>query len=638
MKHLFSPFRICEIELKNRIVLPALASFLLEDDGIITDKTVNHYQKRAAGGPAMVFMEACAVSAEGIVSRNQSRIFEQSYVGGLANIAKAIKSEGAIPAVQLHHAGRQTSAKVIRQQPSAPSCLPCRSIRGDVKQLSINQIQELIAKFGAAANRAREAGFELIEIHGAHGYLVNQFLSGYSNIREDRYGGGLKGRARFAVEIVRELRKRLGPDFPLSFKISAREFVPNGLTLDESFAIINLLIEAGINVVQVSAGNDATPEWICQPMFMPKACLTDLSEAIRRKVAIPVMAVGRINDPFTADQVLSHGKADLVCMGRALMADPQLPKKAKAGNYNAIRPCIGCNSCMESIFRNGRLECLVNPVLCHETEMSIRPTATPKKVMVVGGGPSGMTAAWIAAKRGHQVHMFEQGADFGGMLTVGGALCYKNELVDLIRWFKYQIQKYGVQCHLGQSITATTVKRENPDIVILATGSVPLLPDIDGIKSRYVVSIDYFLNKDADVHGLTVIVGGGTTGCELAIHISEAGGRVIVVEISDKICSGLESVTKKVLLRKLNENDVKILTQSQVTRIKADGVFIIDDSYRERYLEAKRVVIATGNKSNNSICQETEALGYEIHFIGDCLRPRTAKAAIYEGFLLGLSI
>lgn len=379
METLFSPFQLKNLSLDNRIVMPALASFLIRDDGGVSDATVEHYRRRAAGGPAMVMMEACAVSPEGVVSTHQARIDDDWCIDGLSKIADAMRFEGSIPAIQLHHAGRQTSPKVIQRRPLAPSPLSCPTIRGGVEPLTIDGIQELVHKFGDAAERARHAGFELIEIHAAHGYLVNQFLSSFSNIRDDEYGGDLPGRVRFAKEIVQEIRRRLGHDVAVSFKISAEEFVTGGLTVHESVDILQVLMDAGIDVVQVFAGNDVTPGWICQPMFMDKACLADFAAKIKKSIAVPVMAVGRINDPVLADQVLRDGKADLVCIGRGLLADLEMPKKAGTGRLDEIRTFIACNTCMESIFKRGRIECLVNPTLGREEEMLFIPAPSPKK-------------------------------------------------------------------------------------------------------------------------------------------------------------------------------------------------------------------------------------------------------------------
>ncbi|MGA9261202.1 MAG: FAD-dependent oxidoreductase [Desulfobacterales bacterium] len=638
MKHLFTPFQIKNLTLKNRIVLPPLASFLIEKGGGITDRAVEHYRRRAAGGPAMVIMEACAVSPEGVVSENQARIDSDRLIEGLSRIAEAIRAEGAVPAIQIHHAGRQTSAKVIKRLPMAPSPLPCPAIRGDVAPLTVEQIQELVNKFADAAVRSREAGFELLEIHGAHGYLINQFLSRYSNIREDGYGGDIAGRTRFALDIIAEIRNRLGSSFPISFKISAQEFVPDGLTVEESIDILKLLVAAGIDAVQVSAGNDSTPEWICQPMFMQKACLVESAAAIKKALKIPVMAVGRINDPWTADNIIAKGMADLVCIGRGLMADPEMPIKAQEGRFDEIRTCIACNTCMQSIYRKGRLECLVNPALGREQEMQIVPTTQPKKVMVVGGGPGGLNAAWVAAKRGHEVHLYEKQPYLGGQLVPGSKTAYKREMQSLINFQKRQVELNGVICHMGQEVTAETVQKENPDVVILATGSRPVLPPVDGIDETSVVTFDVVLSGNVQEKKSTVIIGGGSTGCEVAYHLSETGSPVTIVELMPKIGGDIEAVTKKLLLRKLKENSVRILTEHRLLRVGKNSLVVAGPDGIETVIEAQRVVVAIGIRQDDTIHQQIKSLGYETHVIGDCLEPRTAKAAIYEGAKLGRSI
>jgi 2,4-dienoyl-CoA reductase-like NADH-dependent reductase (Old Yellow Enzyme family)/thioredoxin reductase len=638
MKYLFSPYRIKNCELKNRIVMPGLASFLLDNDGSITDRTIEHYRLRAAGGPAMVIMEACAVSPEGIVSPHQARIYHERFLEGLSKIAQTMKSEGTIPAVQIHHGGRQTSARVINQKPVAPSPLPCPAIRGDVDPLTISGIQELVKKFGDAAERAVEAGFELIEMHGAHGYLINQFLSRFSNIREDEYGGDLIGRTRFAREIVQEIRNRIGENFPLSFKISAQEFVKDGLTVDESINILRILVNAGIDIVQVSAGNDATPEWISQPMFMDKACLADSAGAIKKALGIPVMAVGRINDPLIADEIIEKGKADLVCVGRGLLADPEMPNKAKEGRLDDIRTCIACNTCMESIFRKGRVECLVNPALGREKEMAFYPTRNPRKVMVIGGGPGGLNVAWVAARRGHDVHLFEKQPTLGGQLLLGSVTGYKKELRSLIKYQKRQVEKFGVKCYLNREVSVNTVKEENPDVVIVATGSLPSLPPIEGLDKDIVIPFAEVLNGGLPAQKKTVVIGGGPTGCEVAHHLSQNGCQVTIVEMLPKIGKPLESITKKVLLNQLRANQVELLTEFRLSRVEDSGVVVTGKDGKERFIEAGRVIITIGNRPDSRLYDQITTLGYETHQIGDCLEPRSAKAAIYEGAVLGRAI
>lgn len=634
MEMLFSPFTVKGCRLSNRIVMPGLASFLIGSDGAIDERTVEHYRRRASGGPAMVIVEACAVSPEGIVSPHQARIYDDRFIEGLSRIAGAMKSEGAVPAVQIHHGGRQTSAKVIGQRPLAPSPLPCPSIRGEVEPLTCEGIQDLVRKFGDAAERAVQAGFELIEVHGAHGYLINQFLSRFSNIRQDRYGGDVEGRSRFAVEIVREIRGRLGEDFPLSFKISAREFVQNGLDVPESIEILKFLAATGIDIVQVSAGNDATPEWICQPMFMDKACLADAAAEVRRHLRVPVMAVGRINDPAVADDIIASGKADLVCMGRGLLADPELPRKAREGRYDEIRKCIACNTCMEAIFRKGRVECLVNPALGRENEMAIQEAETRKKIMVIGAGPGGLNLSWVAAKRGHEVHLYEKNEKIGGQLLLGSVSRYKAELRELIRFQETQIRKYGVHCHMPREATLDTVHSLCPDVVVLATGASPRMPEIEGIGRAFVFPFTAALDGGLQAGVKTVVLGGGPTGCEVALHLAEGGCPVTIVEVLPVVGAKLETMTRKVLLQKLRERGVEILTGLSASCIDENGVTLCGEDGRTAYVPAGQVVVAIGTAPETALGHAISQSGFEVHHIGDCLEPRSAKNALFESAVL----
>ncbi len=638
MDSLFSPFTIKNISLNNRIVMPALASFLLGNDGSISDATIEHYRRRAAGGPAMIIVEACSVSPEGVVSAHQARIYEDRFVDGLARIASAIKEEGSVPAVQIHHGGRQTSIKVIKRKPLAPSPLPCPAIRGDVEPLSIDGIQQLVTKFGQAAQRAYQAGFELIEIHGAHGYLINQFLSQFSNIREDEYGWNTAGRTRFAREIVEEVRRRLGHEFPISFKISAEEYVPNGLTTKESIEILKILVTAGIDIVQVSAGNDVTPEWICQPMFMEKACLVNSAEQVKKALDIPVMTVGRINDLYIANQIITQKKADLVCIGRGLLADPEMPKKAQEGRQDEIRTCIACNTCMESIFKKGRIECLVNPMLGREKEMAFVPALQPKKIIVVGGGPGGLNLAWVAAKRGHEVNVYEKRGELGGQLLPGSIPGHKAELRTLIQFQEKQAEIFGVKCHLNIEVSAEDIKALNPDVVILATGSLPALPAVEGIDKDIVLSFEDVLNGGSFDFKSVVIVGGGPTGLELALHLSEHGISVTVIEMLPQAGKGLEAMTKKIILTRLKEKNVAISTDTRLLKIEDNGAVVANRDNQELFIKADKVVIATGTRPNTRLYDQIKTFGFEIHQIGDCLEPRSAKDAIYESAVLGRRI
>jgi len=618
--------------------MPALASFMIGIDGSISDATVEHYRRRAAGGPAMVIMEACAVSPEGIVSSHQAVIHDDRFIDGLSKIARAMKEEGSVPAVQIHHGGRQTSVKVINRKPLAPSPLPCPTIRGEVEPLTIDGIQQLVQKFGDAAHRACLAGFELIEIHGAHGYLINQFLSQFSNIRVDRYGGDMAGRTLFAREIVEEIRNRLGPEYPISFKISAEEYVDRGLTTEQSIEILKILVPAGIDVVQVSAGNDVTPEWICQPMFMEKACLVESANQVKRALDIPVMTVGRINDPLIANQIIEQDKADLICIGRGLLADPEMPNKAREGRSDEIRTCIACNTCMQSIFKRGRIECLVNPMLGRENEMAFIPTDNPKMVMVIGGGPGGLNVAWVAAKRGHRVHVYEKRGELGGQLVPGSTPGHKSELRSLIRFQKKQAELFGVQCHLNYEVSVEDIQAIQPDVVVLATGSLPVLPSVAGIDNDIVLTYEDVLIAGSPPFKNVVVIGGGPTGLELALHLADYGCKTTVVEMLPKIGRGLEAMTKKIILKQLKRHNTTVLTDTRLFKIEGNGVIVVNKDRQEQFIEADNVVIAIGTRPDSRLYDKIKSLGFKLYQVGDCLEPRSAKEAIYESAVLGRRI
>jgi NADPH-dependent 2,4-dienoyl-CoA reductase/sulfur reductase-like enzyme len=373
-------------------------------------------------------------------------------------------------------------------------------------------------------------------------------------------------------------------------------------------------------------------------MFMKKACLADSAAQVKKALNIPVMAVGRINDPMVANEVLSKDQADLVCIGRGLLADPEMPNKARQGRLDEIRTCIACNTCMESIFRKGRIECLVNPMLGREKEMAFVPAQKPKKIMVVGGGPGGLNLAWVAAKRGHQVHIFEKRGSLGGQLLPGSMPGHKKELHSLIRFQKKQIEKFGVCCHLNHEVNTKDIQAFNPDVVVLATGSRPAIPSVDGIDSPIVLTYEDVLNGAPPPFKQAVVIGGGATGLEMALHLAEYGCRVSVVEMLAKIGGGLESMTKKILIARLKEKNVKIMTETELIRVVSAGAVVTGSDGTQLLVEAERVIFATGTRPYNRLYEKVKSLGYETHQIGDCLEIRSAKAAIYESAVLGRSL
>jgi len=350
------------------------------------------------------------------------------------------------------------------------------------------------------------------------------------------------------------------------------------------------------------------------------------------------MAVGRINDPYIANQIITQEKADLVCLGRGLLADPDMPKKAQEGRLDEIRTCIACNTCMESIFKKGRIECLVNPMLGREKEMAFVPTLQPKKIMVVGGGPGGLNVAWVAAKRGHEVHVYEKRGELGGQLLPGSTPGHKAELRTLIQFQKKQAALFGVKCHLNIEVSAGDIKAFNPDVVILATGSLPALPAVEGIDKEIVLTYEDVLNGGPFDFKSVVIVGGGPAGLELALHLSEHGISITVIEMLPQAGKGLEAMTKKIILTRLKENNVAISTDTRLLKIEGNGAVVANRDNQERFVEADKVLIAIGTRPNTGLYDQIKTFGFEIHQIGDCLEPRSAKEAIYESAVLGRRI
>jgi NADPH-dependent 2,4-dienoyl-CoA reductase/sulfur reductase-like enzyme len=405
--------------------------------------------------------------------------------------------------------------------------------------------------------------------------------------------------------------------------------------VDESIEILKQLVEEGLDAIQVSAGNDATPEWISQPMFMEKGCLAESAAKIKKAFNLPVMAVGRINDPLLAAGIISEGKADLVCIGRGMLADPEMPKKAREGRLDDIRICIACNTCMQSIFRIGRVECLVNPTLGREQEMEIHPAAVPKKIMVIGGGPAGMDAAWVAAKRGHEVHLYEKQSKLGGQLLMGSVPNHKRELLNLVNFLERQVHKHGVTCRLNVEAGLNEIEALNPDVIVLATGSVPLTPTLPGIEKAIVTPLSVILDGGRPEKMATIVVGGGATGCEVALHLAENGNPVTIIEQLPTVGRGMEAQTKIVLMRKLQENKVRILTGRELSGIEDGGIHVLTPQGKAEFFKADRVVMAVGNRPENHLYDQIKTLGMEVHRIGDCVEARSAKAAIYEGAVVG---
>ena len=635
LNKLFEPARIGSLKLRNRIVMPPLVVNFANNSYVSEDNRA-YYAERAKGGVGLIIVEATAIASGGRGSPLQLSIYNDDFIPGLRGLTEDIHRHGAKAAIQLVHVGRQGQSRFLGQQPVAPSPVPYAGAEVP-RELRIEEIGQLVEDFAEAARRAKEAGFDAVEIHGAHGYLISEFLSPRVNKRSDKYGGDLRGRASFAAEIVRKTRSKVGSDFGILFRMNGDDYLPGGLTLGESCVIARILQEAGIDCIDVSAGSYEALDVFVQPASFPAGGLAHLAGAIKKAVDIPVIAVGRIGDPLLAENILQQGNADLIAMGRALIADPELPKKAKEGRLDEIRPCLACRQCLDGIFQKRKVTCAVNPSFGQEAKCALVPATKRKKVLVAGGGPSGLEAARIAALRGHEVVLYEREDRLGGQLTIASVPPYKQGISLLLKSLITQVSKLGVKIHLKCEVTPDLVREIRSDAVVVATGGGSSLPDIRGVqRSNVSLATDVLAGKKENIGERVVIIGGGQIGCETAHFLASLGKKVVVVARHDA-AARMGPLERKHLLLKLHEIGVVIHTNAGVQEITDGGVQIrVND--QDVFLNAENVLIATGSKSRDELVQQLTGKIAELYFAGDCVKPRKLYDAILEGFQIGLKI
>lgn len=639
IEKLFEPIRIGKLELKNRIVMPAMCSKLGTEFGAVSDRLIDYYVERAKGGVSLIIIEnTCIDWPAGKAGTSPIRADDWKFVQGLHDLAEAVHPYGTKIATQLHHTGRQNSVMVSTegQQLVAPSAIPCLPSGGDMpRALTMEEIEELVGKYVQGAIITRAAGFDALEIHGAHGYLITQFMSPYTNKRTDEYGGDFEGRMKFPLKIVEGIRAAVGPDFPIIFRLSADEYIEGGLTLEDNKLIAQKLESAGVDALSVSAGIYESPPWysrIFPAMGMPVGCNVHLAEGIKRVVNIPVIVAGKLGNPVLAEEVLKEGKADLIAMGRPLLADPELPKKAAEGRLDDIRPCLYCNeACAGNLSRMWRISCQVNAALGREKEYEIRPAEKAKRVLIIGGGPGGMEAARVAALRGHDVTLYEKEEKLGGQLLPASVPQFKQPIKDQVQYLENQIKKLGVKIELAREATPGLVKELKPEVVILATGATPLIPEIPGAQTENVATASDILLGKREAGEKVVIVGGGEVGSELAWFLAEKGKKVTIVEMLYGVAMDMNLFSRFYLLNKLAELGVEVLIATTAEEITDKGVVAVDMSGNRQVIEADTVALAVGFRSNNDLEEKLKGEVPELYTIGDCVKPGKILGAIHGG-------
>ena len=637
--HLFEPIKVGSVELKNRMVMLAIGTGYPESDGTVGDRLVNFYVERARGGVGLIIAPFIPFDMASPVIPG---LYDDRFIPGVRRLTDAVHADGAKIAPQLLGQYFWVNKKSGAFEFIAPSAVFNKMIGTTPRALTVEEIHRLVDEYGEAGSRAREAGFDAIELAMGIGYLLNRFISPCTNNRTDEYGGTLENRMRFPLEIIDRIHKRAGADYPIICRVSVEEFMEGGHTLEDSKKVVSILEAAGVQAIDVQVGWHECPEPLVV-MSVPRGAFVYLAEEIKKVVNIPVITAYRINTPELAEEILAQGKADLIGLGRPLLADPEFPNKAKEGRSDEIRTCIACSNCLDNLltgYKSGTVSpaiCSLNPRMGREGEYTIVPAKESRRVFIVGGGPGGMEAAIIASLRGHQVTLYEKGEELGGQLRVACLPPYKDELNCLIESMATQLKKAGVEVRLNSEVTPEVVEKEKPDVVILATGAVPLTPDIPGVGQDNVVTAVDVLTRRKEVGEAAVIIGGGMVGCETAEFLAGLGKRVTIVEILPKIGSDYGATYRHVVLRRLKEAGIGMETNATVEEITDGGVRAKRDG-ASKFFPGDTVVLAVGFTPNKELGERLNGRVSTLYSIGDCIEPRRIREAIEEGFRLGREI
>ncbi|VBB05787.1 pyridine nucleotide-disulphide oxidoreductase class-ii [Lucifera butyrica] len=643
--NLCKPIQIGNVDFRNRMFSAPMGGTDITADCTIGRASTAFYELRAKGGAAAVTVSECMVHPD--TDGSHAYHLDLQTVGSLASFtytADAIRRHGAIASVELSHSGQYAGTYLTDKDKkrSLAQWGPSAGVRPDgleVKELTQEIIDEIAAAYGNCAGLAKRAGFEMVMIHGGHGWLINQFLSPYFNRRTDKYGGSLENRVRFAREVLDRVRKTVGAGFPIEFRMSGSELFDGGYDLAEGIQIAKLL-ESRVDLLHVSAGTYQRGFSITHPsMFLSHGCNVYLAAAIKKQVSVPVATLGGLNDPAAMEEIIAGGKADIVEMARALLADHELPRKVMSNRGADIVKCLRCFTCMAERVATSTRRCTVNPLIGRELDgTEVVPAAQPHKVLVAGGGPGGLKAAITAARRGHQVILCEKTNELGGILKGEQAIFFKYEMYELGVTLGKLAQDAGVEIRLQTTVTKEYAEKEKVDALIIAVGSEPLIPPIPGLKGDNVVVVNnYYMEKDK-VSDQVVVLGGGLAGCEAAIHLAREGKTVHLVEMRNELAPDANIRHRPILLKEIEKNKIHAHTGYKALRVTEEGAVCADDSGREQVVPGTSVICALGQRARREVVEELLDCAPYVAQIGDCVRASTITTAIYQGYHAALDI
>ena len=662
---IFEPIQIGQLEVKNRIYMPAMHLNMAREFEV-TDQLTDFYAERARGGAGMICVGYATVDELSGTTLNIGA-HKDDFIPGLNRLATAIQENGAHCAVQINHAGRYNMSFFLNgKQPVAPSAIPSKMTRETPRELELDEIPQVIDHFAQAALRVRKAGFDAVEVLSGTGYLISEFLSPLTNQRSDEYGGSFENRMRFGLEIMRAIRKTAGEDFPLIVRMNGNEFMPGGLKHKDLKIYAQRLADEGVDTLCINVGwhEARVPQIVSE---VPRGVFAYLSRSIREVVNVPVIASHRINDPELAREMISDGMCDMVAMGRSLIADPYLPEKAETGREKEIIHCIACaQGCFDNLFKLKSVECLCNPRAGHERENCVEKAETSQLVMVIGGGPGGMSAALAASDRGHFVTLYEKSGQLGGQLHLAAAPPGREEFAVLAQDLENQLAAKSIRVMLSYAADEVLIQKEKPDAVILATGATPIVPSIPGADLPHVIQAWDVLEDKHRVGHRLVIIGGGAVGVETALFLAERGTLsgdairfllvnraedpedlyemairgtkdILLIEMIDKIGKDIGKSTRWGMLQGMSRSGIQTRTATKALEITESGVRIESGDTVEE-IPADTVILGMGSAPHNPLQAFVEKMGIPCTVVGDARQIARAFDAIHEGFAAGKAI
>ena len=644
--HLCSPIKLGNVTFRNRMFSSPMGGTDITADGCIGPRSVKFYELRAYGGAAAVTVSECMVHPTDGSHAFRLDLSVPDSLPSFTYTADAINRHGAVASVELSHSGQFSGTYLADKNKKAGMAQwgPSPSVRADgleIKALTKSMIDEIVAAYGTAAGLAKRAGFRMVMVHGGHGWLINQFLSPLFNHRTDEYGGSLENRTRFAREVLASVRTAIGPGFPIEFRMSGDEFVDGGYHLDEGVEIAKM-IEDYVDLIHVTAGTYQKTFGITHPSwFEEHGRNVYLAAEIKKHVQKPVATVGGLSDPAMMEEIIASGKADVVEMARQLLADNQLPNKVMENRDDEIVRCLRCFTCMAERAATFTRRCTVNPLIGRETEGfgEIQKSPNPKKVLVVGGGPGGLYAAYTAARRGHKVTLCEATGEIGGLLKGEAAIPFKYEMYQLAGTYAHFCEMEGVEIRLNTRVDRAYVEKEAPDALIVAAGSEPLIPPIPGLRGakNMFPAEDYYLRKD-ELGGTVIVLGGGLVGCELAVCLASAGKKVHLVEMRDQLCPDANVRYRPLLMAELEKCKVEVHTSCKCESAGETGVTCSAADGTQIDIPGDTILCGLGLKPNTAVVEELRGSAAKFFAIGNCVKPDTITHAVYQGYHAALDI